>query len=205
MKKTLDIQSILYQYQIIAGADEAGRGSWAGPIVGAAVILDKMPTDPKIRVADSKKMTPLAREKSYEWIIENAVSYEITVISNEIIDEAGLGAANIQVLEQSINNLRIKPQIALIDGFNLKNLLIPQQKIIHGDDLVPVISAASILAKVYRDRIMKKYSEEFPEYFFAQHKGYGTKLHFDMLKKYGVCPIHRRSYRPVKHLNYDLK
>ena len=179
----------------IAGVDEAGRGAFAGPIVGAAVILDININIPGIN--DSKKISEKKRELLYEEIIINCLAYSVSIYDNTRIDEHGVGKINELVLFESVQKLNIKPSFVLIDGFKIDMQDIPSKQIIKGDQLSLSIASASIIAKVTRDRIMRDYDSKYPLYGFAKHKGYGTKLHRDMIAKFGVCPIHRTSYKGV--------
>ncbi|MDP2685314.1 MAG: ribonuclease HII [bacterium] len=185
-------------YKNIAGADEAGRGSWAGPIVAAAVILPTKFNIPAVN--DSKKLSPKKREELYEKIIKKAVDYNVSILSNKDIDKGGVGKANKKVLIKSVAGLKTKVDHALIDSFEIKIPNIKSTSIVHGDSKVLSIAAASIIAKVTRDRLMVKYDMQYPHYGFARHKGYGTKIHHHNLYKYGVSPIHRRSYKPIREL-----
>lgn len=192
---SLRLESQLFRkgYQMIAGVDEAGRGAWAGPIVAAAVIL---PPGLKIKgVKDSKLLTPEAREELYQEIIERAISWSMAKISSKIIDKVGLSKANIVALRQAFLKLHPRPDYLLIDAYSLGYLDISYQAIIRGDRLIHSIAAASIIAKVTRDRLMIKEDKKFPVYHFARHKGYGTKLHYEKISEFGFSPIHRRSFR----------
>lgn len=179
-------------YKFIAGCDEAGRGPLAGPVVVASVI---MPLDNIILgVDDSKKLTEKKREELYDQIINKALSYKIEVVGEKIIDAINILNATKMGMENAINELSLKPDIALIDAVKGLNLVCESLPIIHGDALSYSIACASILAKVYRDRLMVELDKQYPEYNFAKHKGYGTKMHIDALKKYGKCEIHRDSF-----------
>jgi len=187
----------------IAGLDEVGRGSWAGPIVAAAVIIWAPHAKPlKLKIKDSKQFSPSQREKLFQVIIDNSIAWSIGLVSEEIIDKIGIGNANVLVFEKAIENLKIKPDFLLIDG-NLKTekIKIPHYNVIKGDEKIFSCACASIIAKVYRDRLMKKCAQyNYPHYGFDKHKGYGTKHHFKMIKKYGSCPLHRKSFNPIKKL-----
>ena len=178
---------------VIAGVDEAGRGPLAGPVVCACVV---MPLDAnKIidGINDSKKLSSKKRESLYQKIIETAISYSIVEVDQNTIDNINILNATKQGMILAIKNLKIEPNIVLIDAVKL-DINIRQENIIKGDAKSYNIAAASILAKVYRDRLMLNYCKEYPEYGFDKHKGYGTKLHIENLKKYGPCPIHRKSF-----------
>ena len=183
-------------YKSIAGLDEAGRGSWAGPVVAAAIIYDPLLKKiPGIR--DSKLVTALGREKIFRQLAGD-FDFGIGVVASEIIDASGIVAAIKLAMEQAIAGLKEPPQYLLIDALRLENSHQPQQGIISGDRKILTIAAASIIAKVARDRIMDYYHEEFPQYGFGDHKGYGTAAHRAAIGKYGASRIHRFSYRPLK-------
>lgn len=179
--------------QYICGIDEAGRGPLAGPVVVAAVI---MPKDSMIEgVNDSKKVSEKKREVLYEQIKQEAISYGIGIIEQETIDEINILNATKEGLTNAIKELEIKPNLILVDALTHINTLgIPYESIIKGDAKSYSIAAASILAKVTRDRIMRQWDEIYPQYGFEKHKGYGTKMHIDAIKEYGICPIHRKSF-----------
>ena len=180
---------------LTAGVDEAGRGPLAGPVVAAAVILD--PFNPIMGLADSKKLTALRREKLYAEIQAKALCCSIALATVEEIDRLNILQATLLAMARAVENLRLKPARVLVDGNQLPRLAILAEAIVKGDALVPAISAASILAKVYRDRWCKEYDLEYPQYGFAGHKGYGTAAHLAALKAHGACPQHRRSFAPV--------
>lgn len=181
--------------KIPAGVDEAGRGPLAGPVVAASVILSKNNTIHCID--DSKKLTEKKRVKLYNLIKENCVEYSIGVIGPEEIDEINILRATIKAMEISVNKLKNKPNFLLIDGNVRTSLLIPQEAIVKGDSKCLSIAAASIIAKVTRDKMMGELHKEYPDYNFKKHKGYPTKEHINAIKKYGPCPIHRRSFSGV--------
>lgn len=186
------------KFQYLCGVDEAGRGPWAGPVCCAAVIL---PIDHRIEgIQDSKKLSEHMREKLYKEITHKALAYHITSVSNIIIDKKNILQATLFGMKKSVQSLNITPDIILLDAVNISLPDIPQVNIIHGDQKSIHIAAASILAKVTRDRYMKKIDKKYPEYGFYQHKGYGTKQHEQALKQYGACPIHRHSFLPVKNV-----
>jgi len=180
---------------LMAGVDEAGRGPLAGPVVAAAVILD--PFNPITGLADSKKLTALRREKLYDEIQAKALCCSIAMASVEEIDSLNILQATLLAMKRAVEGLRLKPAKVLVDGNQLPRLLILAEAIVKGDALVPAISAASILAKVYRDRWCGEYHLQFPQYGFAGHKGYGTAAHLAALRQHGACPQHRRSFAPV--------
>jgi ribonuclease HII len=178
-----------------AGVDEAGRGPLAGPVVAAAVILDEL--HPIQGLADSKILTPLRREKLYDEIRAKALCCSIAQASVEEIDRLNILQATMLAMKRAVEGLRLKPVKVLVDGNRLPVLDMLAEAIVKGDALVPAISAASILAKVYRDRWCAQYDLEYPQYGFAGHKGYGTAEHLAALHKHGACPQHRKSFRPV--------
>ena len=180
---------------LTAGVDEAGRGPLAGPVVAAAVILD--PLDPINGLADSKKLTALRRESLFDEIQARALCCSIALATVEEIDRLNILQATLLAMKRAVEGLRVTPSRALVDGNQLPRLAIFAKAIVKGDALVPAISAASILAKVYRDRWCAEYDLQFPLYGFAQHKGYGTVAHLAALRLHGACPQHRRSFAPV--------
>ena len=186
--------------QIICGVDEAGRGPLAGPVVAAACIL---PDGLIIEgLDDSKKLTEKKRERIFDIIIEKALDYSVASATVEEIEEINILNAAMLAMKRAIDGLNIKPDLALIDGNTSRGFDLPTKTVVHGDAISQSIAAASILAKVTRDRLCYEYDKEYPEYGFAKHKGYGTKLHTDAIKQYGVTPIHRPSFL-VKLLKND--
>lgn len=182
----------------IAGVDEAGRGSWAGPIVAGAVILD-----PKIKikgVKDSKLVRVPDRERLYKEIKEKAIAYGVGIVSAKMIDEIGISKANVLAMQRALEKLTPQADYILIDAVKLEYGETPVEPVIDGDYKITSIAAASIIAKVSRDKMMEKLDEEYPQYSFKQHKGYGTAQHFAMLNQFGVADIHRKSFRPMKDL-----
>lgn len=179
--------------QYICGIDEAGRGPLAGPVVVASVI---MPKDSMIEwVNDSKKVSEKRREELYDIITKEAISYGIAIIDEEVIDELNILNATKKGLTDSLKELKVKPDLIIVDALKgIDTLQIPYMSLIKGDAKCYSIAAASILAKVTRDRIMRKYDEIYPEYGFAGHKGYGTAAHIAKIKEIGPCPIHRKSF-----------
>tara|TARA_Y100001934_G_scaffold277411_1_gene376146 strand:+ start:161 stop:1093 length:933 start_codon:yes stop_codon:yes gene_type:complete len=189
--------------KIIAGVDEVGRGPLAGPVIAAAVILPKNHTI--IGLKDSKKLSKARRSNLFPLIYEQAISVGLGKIDVKTIDQINIREATLKAMELALNNLSIVPHKALIDGYGLDDNIIPNEGIIGGDDKIDSIKAASIIAKVTRDRIMEDYSIIFPEYGFETHSGYGTKKHMEALNKYRATPIHRRSFKPVKHSMPTIK
>ena len=189
MKKTYILGGANY----ICGIDEAGRGPLAGPVVVASVI---MPKDSMIEgVNDSKKVSEKKREKLYDEIIENAISYSVGIVDQNEIDRVNILNATKAGLTESIRGLKVKPDIILVDALTgIDTCGIPYHSIVKGDAKLYSIAAASIIAKVTRDRIMRQWHEVYPQYNFIQHKGYGTAAHIAAIKEYGLCPLHRRSF-----------
>ncbi len=180
---------------LVAGVDEAGRGPLMGPVVAAAVILDEL--NPIKGLADSKKLTALQRDRLYDEIHARALCFSIAMATVEEINELNILQATMLAMKRAVEGLRLKPHKALIDGNRLPMLNILAEAIVKGDTKVPAISAASILAKVTRDRWCAKYDLVFPQYGFAGHKGYGTTAHLLALQAHGACPQHRKSFAPV--------
>lgn len=180
-------------FQFVAGIDEVGRGPLAGPVVASAVILPKECSI--LGINDSKKLSSSKREELFHIIKEKALSIGIGIVSPQTIDEINILRATYKAMKIAIEELEIVPQMLLIDGSNhLPGILIPQQKIIGGDGKSISIAAASIIAKVTRDRLMDAYHELYPQYDFIKNKGYGTKTHINAIKKNGLCSIHRKSF-----------
>ncbi len=177
----------------IAGVDEVGRGPLAGPVVCASVIMPL--DDDKIieGITDSKKISEKKRKVLSEKIKEVALSYCIYEISPEVIDEINILEATKKCMSSAVNGLKIEPEVVFVDALKL-DISYPQESIIKGDALSYSIGAASIIAKVYRDELMEKLDETYPEYGFKKHKGYGTKAHIDTIKEIGPCPIHRKTF-----------
>lgn len=182
-------------YATIAGLDEAGKGAWAGPVVAGAVILPDDVDLPKLN--DSKLLTAKMRDKLYEMIVQQAIAWSVGIQEAHVVDEIGLSAAHKLAMRQAVEGLNTKPDFLLIDGIGIRQLGVASTCIIKGDQKVRCIAAASIIAKVTRDRIMVALHEQFPYYGFADHKGYGTKEHRNAIHKHGICEIHRLSYEPV--------
>lgn len=176
----------------ICGIDEAGRGPLAGPVVAGAVILPKGLKIPYLN--DSKQLSEKKREELYDVIMEQAVSVGVGIVSPERIDEINILQATYEAMREAVGTLSYRPDVLLNDAVIIPELTIPQEKIIKGDAKSLSIAAASVIAKVTRDRMMKAYHELFPEYGFEKHKGYGSKEHIEMIQKVGPCAIHRRSF-----------
>ena len=185
-------------YKYVAGVDEAGRGPLAGPVVAAAVILPEEFSSNQLN--DSKKLSSSKREKIYNELmnVDSKVISAFAVIDEVVIDKINILRATHMAMAQASSNLSIEPSFVIIDGMPIKDFPFNNESIIKGDSKSLSIAAASVIAKVERDRIMLNYSKEYPEYKFEKHKGYGTKLHLDALKEFGPCKIHRKSFAPVK-------
>ena len=192
--KEIDKSYFKEGYNYICGIDEAGRGPLAGPVVVAAVI---MPKDSMIEgVNDSKKVSEKKREKLYELIIEEAISYSVGIVDQNEIDRINILNATKAGLTEAVRTLKVKPELILVDALtNIDTCGVPYQSIIKGDAKSYSIAAASIIAKVTRDRIMREWDKVYPQYGFEKHKGYGTAAHISAIKECGLCPIHRRSFR----------
>lgn len=184
------------EYKHIAGVDEVGRGPLAGPIVACCVMLDLNVLDDELilYLNDSKKLKESKREELAEIIKEKAICYYIAECSNYEIDEIGIGVANNKVFLDSCNLLSVKPDLILSDGYLVKGIQIENKSVIKGDTKSACIAAASIVAKVYRDNLMKEYAKKYPHYDFENNAGYGTAKHMDAIKQFGKCEIHRNSF-----------
>jgi len=183
---------------LVAGVDEAGRGPWAGPVVAAAVILG--PAAPP-GLADSKTLSAAQRERLFTAIVEQALAVSYRVVSARRIDRTDILRATLAAMREAVLALPVAPAFVYVDGQQtIPGLSVPQQAVVDGDDLLPVVSAASIVAKVVRDRIMTAWDAVYPAYGFARHKGYGTREHAAALAAHGPCPLHRRSFAPVRRL-----
>lgn len=179
-------------YRYIAGVDEAGRGPLAGPVYAAAVIL---PRDIRLDgINDSKKLSPKKREELFDEITEKAIGYSIFSVDEKTIDEINILRATYMAMNGAVNLLSPKPDYVIIDGNSIRDMLIPHETIVKGDAKSISIAAASILAKVARDRYITEMAELYPEYGFEKHKGYGTKEHTEAILKYGASPIHRKTF-----------
>lgn len=199
-KPTFIVEQALRQkgFKFIAGVDEVGRGAFAGPLVAAAVILpvNFLPPDD---FADSKKLRPSRRREIANFILEKSISWSVAEVSPAIIDKIGLGKASQLAFRKAINSLDVMPDFVLVDAFYIKYLrgltIKRQEAIIKGDERSITIAAASIIAKVHRDKIMKRLALKYPLYHFAKNKGYGTASHREVIKKYGLTSIHRKSFK----------
>jgi len=189
-------------YKLIGGIDEAGRGPLAGPVVAACVVIGpdfRIDNDDLRLVADSKKLTPKRREKLFSVIKQKVLAVEIGVINNHAIDRINILQSTFSAMQQAVAKLAVVPDYLLVDGnMKIPGVKQPQSAIIDGDAKVFAIAAASIIAKVSRDWLMMEADKLYPEYEFAQHKGYGTKRHMEKIKEYGPCPIHRLTFAPFK-------
>ena len=184
----------------LAGVDEAGRGACAGPLVVASVILRDPHANELAKVRDSKEISEKNREDLFDVVTNAALSLSIVIISNQEIDARGVHAANLDGMRRAVQGLDIIPAYVLTDGYAIEGLALPNLAVWKGDQVVTCISAASIIAKVTRDRIMREMDLIYPEYGLASHKGYITKTHTEALRKYGVTPIHRRSFSNIAEL-----
>ncbi len=201
LKKSFKTEQITLTWDgpgLMAGVDEAGRGPLAGPVVAAAVILDA--DNPIKGLDDSKKLTAARRENLFDEIRAKALCCSIAEASVEEIDQINILQATLLAMRRAVLGLRLKPHKVLVDGNRLPVLDVLAEAIVRGDSLVPAISAASILAKVHRDRWCAQLDQKYPQYGFAAHKGYGTAQHLAALRQFGACPEHRKTFRPVSDL-----
>jgi ribonuclease HII len=187
----------------IAGVDEAGRGPCAGPLIVAAVILEDPFSPALAQVKDSKELTQSKREDLYEVVLKNAISHSIIEVPVEEIDQYGVHKCNIEGMRRAVQGLSVTPEYVLTDGYVIPGLTASNLSVWKGDQVALSISAASILAKVFRDRIMIEIDKQYPNYGFASHKGYITPLHTESIKKYGVLPIHRKSFSNIADLMHN--
>ena len=204
---TYDEEAALLEdgYAVIAGVDEAGRGSLAGPVVAGAVVLPIHPSGDWIAgIRDSKRLTPHRREAALQQMRDVRVAMASGAASSQEIDAFGIIGATRTAMARAIDALPIRPDFLLLDAILLPDVDIPQNSIIKGDAKCLSIAAASIVAKVTRDSMMRDFDEEYPGYGFAQHKGYATRQHLDGLEFLGACPIHRRTFAPVRRLTEVL-
>jgi ribonuclease HII len=184
---------------VIAGLDEAGRGPLAGPVVAAAVVLP--PKGKWTGVDDSKKLSPAQREKIFPLLFEKALGVGVGIVEAQEIDRLNILQASLRAMQLAVEKLPLPPDFLLIDGIHALRFPLPQQTIPKGDQRCLSIAAASIVAKVTRDRLMTAYHDQYPQYNFARHKGYGTKEHLQAIRKYGCCPLHRQSFRTIYQLS----
>lgn len=193
-ERIFDMKQLARKYtnHVICGIDEVGRGPLAGPVVTAAVIL--RPDEDLLYINDSKKLSSEKREWLYEEIINRAIDYAVGIVNVDRIDEVNILNATYEAMQSAIQQLKIKPDVIFVDAVHIPGVSIKQESIIKGDEKCYSIAAASIIAKVTRDRMMTQYEELFPQYQFSQHKGYGTKDHIEAIKKYGPCELHRRTF-----------
>ena len=186
-------------FRLIAGLDEAGRGPLAGPVVAAAVVLP--PKGKWTGVDDSKKLSAGQREKIFPLLMEKALGVGVGIVEAQEIDRLNILQASLKAMQLAVEKLPLPPDFLLIDGIHALRVPLPQQAIPKGDQRCLSIAAASIVAKVTRDRLMTAYHDQYPEYNFARHKGYGTKEHLQAIRKYGCCPLHRQSFRTIYQLS----
>lgn len=179
-------------YAVVCGVDEAGRGPLAGPVFAAAVILPENYSHEILN--DSKKLSEKKRDLVYDDIIRDAVCYSVGIATEKEIDDINILNATFLAMKRAVDGLSIKPDLAYIDGNQYPKTGVKEVTIVKGDSKCMSVAAASIIAKVSRDRYMLKVAEQYPEYEFTKHKGYGTKLHYEMIEKYGVSPVHRRTF-----------
>ena len=179
-------------YNVVCGVDEAGRGPLAGPVFAAAVILPENYTHEILN--DSKKLSEKKRDLVYDDIIRDAICWSVGIADEKEIDEINILNATFLAMKRAVDGLKIKPDLAYIDGNQYPKTGIKEITIVKGDSKCMSVAAASIIAKVSRDRFMLEIAEKYPEYQFSKHKGYGTKLHYEMIEKYGVSPVHRRTF-----------
>ena len=191
-------QAVRAEHGIFCGVDEAGRGPLCGPVCCAAVILD--PENPIEGVNDSKKLSEKKRELLYEEITRKALAWQVVMVGPEVIDEKNILWATMDGMRQAVEGLKIQPAFVLVDGNRCPELSIPAASQVKGDGVSASIAAASILAKVTRDRYMCQLDKEYPQYQLAKHKGYGTKLHYELIRQYGIQPFYRKSF--LKKLEY---
>ena len=202
MQMGLDFSLVAQAHELVAGVDEVGRGPLCGAVVTAAVILD--PNRPILGLNDSKKLTEARREKLYDEICEKALSWHIARAEVEEIDELNILHATMLAMQRAVEGLHITPKMAMIDGNRCPKLTMPSEAVVKGDSKVPAIAAASILAKVSRDREMAAFELIYPGYGIGGHKGYPTPVHLEALARLGPTPIHRRSFAPV-HQAYEAR
>ena len=190
--RSLEDHYLAQGYKVVCGTDDAGRGPLAGPVAAAAVIL---PQDCEIEgLNDSKKLTEKKREALYDVICREAIAYAVAMVDHQIIDEINILEATYVAMRRAVEKLPVQADFALVDGNRSKGLPVPFTCVVGGDAISPSNAAASVLAKVTRDRYMLEMDQKYPEYGFAKHKGYGSKAHYTALLAHGACPIHRRTF-----------
>ena len=188
-------------YVTVAGVDEVGRGPLAGPVLAGVVVLpDEVGVLGSGLVRDSKLLTFRQLEKAYSVLVQEAKDWSVGVASHEEIDDLGIAPASRLAMARAVKNLKITPDFLLVDAFRIPEIKIPQENIVHGDRVCLSISAASVIAKIERDEIMREQDHLYPEYGFARHKGYPTKEHLARLQEFGPSVIHRLSFAPVRHV-----
>ncbi|MFC2083483.1 ribonuclease HII [Bacteroidota bacterium] len=190
--KKFDVSHLTKKIKLLAGIDEAGRGPLAGPVVAAAVIFDKRIYIKDVN--DSKKISENKRERLYDEIIEKCIDYSVGIISEHEIDCINILQSTLKAMKSAVDYLEVRPDLVLVDGNRLFHSNIPLKQVVKGDSKSFVIASASIIAKVTRDRLMRKISVEYPNYLWYKNKGYGTKEHIEAIKKFGITPIHRKSF-----------
>jgi ribonuclease HII len=196
-------QLIRAGHRLVAGIDEAGRGAWAGPVVAAAVILSPAAIKPLRGVNDSKQLSPSQRENLFQVILDHCVTHGLGQASAAEIDAVGIVPATRLAMRRALRTLSPRPNALIIDAVRLLKIKLPQDVFNFADSISLSVAAASILAKVTRDRLMIEFDTHYPVYGFAQHKGYGTQIHQDALKSTGPCEIHRRSFKPIRLMLAD--
>lgn len=195
---TLERELWSKKFHFLAGVDEAGRGPLAGPVLAAAVIFREGTVVDGVR--DSKKLSPDRREELFLEIVNSCLSYGIGMVEHDMIDHLNIRRATFAAMKLAISNLGVVPDHVLVDGYAIPELDLPQYAIVKGDDRSMSIAAASILAKVHRDRLMELYDAAYPQYGFARNKGYATPQHIEALLSHGPCRIHRRTFRPTRDM-----
>ncbi len=183
-------------YSIIAGLDEAGKGAWAGPVVAGAVLLPERIDLPDLN--DSKLLSPAKREELYDLIVRGATAWGAGIVDAHLVDEMGLAQAHRVAMQNALAEMGVKIDLVLADGKGINRLGYQTICIVKGDQKVRCIAAASIIAKVTRDRLMRQLAQEYPHYGFDEHKGYGTRQHQEAIARHGICPLHRLSYSPIQ-------
>lgn len=191
---TLDIEKTIWAhgYKLIAGIDEAGCGPLAGPVVASAVVFPQHFYHPGI--IDSKKLTPAKRETLFDLIVTNVLGYGVGIVGHQEVDRLNIRQATFLAMKKALGSMTIRPEYLLIDGYEIPGAVIRQEAIVNGDAHCFTIAAASIIAKVTRDRLMTEYHSQYPQYGFDKHKGYGTLFHREMILKHGPCPLHRKTF-----------